>query len=595
MHLLIAWLLLVVLAAAQSYNYDVDIDSLTRRQDSNSRIVVKPLPRTRNGTIPLRPEIREMKADRYKWDLFILSMSMFQDVSQDDPASWYQVAGIHGVPFEPWNGVEPAPGASQSGYCTHNSVLFPLWHRPYLTLFEQELYRMANVIASMFPNGTQRQAYQDAARDFRMPYWDWAMAAPEGETHFPDVFWNATISQNGPRGVQDIRNPLYSYKFHPRNETALIWSPLKDWDETKRAPNSSESNPNPTSDNEEVNTVLLSKLPQIQQRLFILFSSYKDFNNFGNKAWAVSQNLSTLDSIESVHDIVHIYGGLQGHMTYVPLSSFDPLFLLHHCMTDRLVAIWQALNPDSWLTPMPAGENSFTTLKGEMQDSKTPLAPFFASDDGTFWDSDMSRTTEAFGYSYADTDSTGKQKEDVREELVKKITKWYGATSVVGLRASSGAIMSTQGQSASSIIHNGHYTEWVANVRVNVEALGGNFKVHFFLGEASNDSNYAGTVAIFAMNRRTGSETMISGTTPLTAALMKRVVAGEIPHLEPDVVVPFLREKLQFRVFGGDGQEVDPRDVVGLYVDISTAEVKPPEKETELPEWGAVSRINLWS
>jgi tyrosinase len=85
---------------------------------------------------------------------------------------------------------------------------------------------MANVIAGMFPNGTDRQPYIDAARDFRMPYWDWAMPAPEGESHFPDVFWNATISQYGPRGVQEIRNPLYSYRFHPKNATAMIWSPV---------------------------------------------------------------------------------------------------------------------------------------------------------------------------------------------------------------------------------------------------------------------------------------------------------------------------------------------------------------------------------
>lgn len=46
------------------------------------------------------------------------------------------MAGIHGVPFGPWNGVESVPGASQSGYCTHNSILFPMWHRPYLALYE---------------------------------------------------------------------------------------------------------------------------------------------------------------------------------------------------------------------------------------------------------------------------------------------------------------------------------------------------------------------------------------------------------------------------------------------------------------------------
>lgn len=88
------------------------------------------------------------------------------------------------------------------------------------------MYRMVNVIADMFPNATERQLYQQAASDFRIPYWDWAMDVPEGEEFFPDVFWNATISQRGPRGVQKIRNPLHSYRFHPKDEDAFIWSPV---------------------------------------------------------------------------------------------------------------------------------------------------------------------------------------------------------------------------------------------------------------------------------------------------------------------------------------------------------------------------------
>lgn len=85
---------------------------------------------------------------------------------------------------------------------------------------------MANIIAGMFPNGTERQSYQDAAYNFRIPYWDWAMEAPDGEEFFPEEFWNATIAQNGPRGIQTIRNPLYAYEFHPKDEDAFIWSPV---------------------------------------------------------------------------------------------------------------------------------------------------------------------------------------------------------------------------------------------------------------------------------------------------------------------------------------------------------------------------------
>lgn len=138
-------------STAQSYDYGIDIDKLVRRQDPSVKIIVGKLPLASNGSTPIRPEIRDMRKDGYMWDLYILALSMFQSVSQDQSLSWYQVAGktahpslllpltlvgIHGVPFQPWNGVLPAPGASQSGYCTHSSVLFPTWHRPYLALYE---------------------------------------------------------------------------------------------------------------------------------------------------------------------------------------------------------------------------------------------------------------------------------------------------------------------------------------------------------------------------------------------------------------------------------------------------------------------------
>jgi Common central domain of tyrosinase len=46
--------------------------------------------------------------------------------------------GIHGVPYGPWQDdpTQPAEPDMQAGYCTHRSVLFVPWHRPYLMLFE---------------------------------------------------------------------------------------------------------------------------------------------------------------------------------------------------------------------------------------------------------------------------------------------------------------------------------------------------------------------------------------------------------------------------------------------------------------------------
>ena len=92
---------------------------------------------------------------------------------------------------------------------------------------QQETFRLVNLIASMFPNSTERQLYQQAASDFRWPYWDWSAKAPDGQPQFPSVFWGPIIDQYGPEGTQAIQNPLYSYQFHPLDENAMIWPPVR--------------------------------------------------------------------------------------------------------------------------------------------------------------------------------------------------------------------------------------------------------------------------------------------------------------------------------------------------------------------------------
>ncbi|KYK58078.1 tyrosinase precursor [Drechmeria coniospora] len=495
----------------------------------------------------------------------------------------------------------------------------------------------------MFANATDRQLYQQAASDFRVPYWDWSRSAPAGQTHLPDFFWSPIVAQNGPNGMQNIKNPLFSYQFHPLDPEALIWNPvgvmrgappsvadarqLKQWNETKRGPEMSISLEAPPSNNSKANAALLSKLPEIQQRLYILFSNYHDFNAFSNKAWAVSRGLSMLDSIESIHDIIHIYGGSKGHMTYVPLSSFDPLFFMHHIMTDRIIAMWQILNPSTWISPMAAGETTFTSLKGTLQSSSTPLTPFYSSPDGTFWDSDMSRTTEAFGYTYADTDPSLGSDDAIRQSLIQKINQWYGASSPAAqlARARRPAVQShplrhtfdgdardtvlapdakpsAAGPFPSRVLAHGHYTEWIANVHVNVGALDGSYAILFFFGLPPADEaewelsrNLAGSVGIFTMSHMTSSQSKVSGAVPLTSALLRLVRAGAVASLSPSAVIPFLERCLHFRVLGNSDSEVDPKLVAGLYVGISSAYVQLPEGNA-FPLWGrSVTRLELWS
>lgn len=71
------------------------------------------------------------------------------------------------------------------------------------------------MIASWFPDPLERALYQAAAVDFRIPYWDWAVAPPTGENVYLPEFGQPGIQVYGPNGWQLIANPLYSYKFRP--------------------------------------------------------------------------------------------------------------------------------------------------------------------------------------------------------------------------------------------------------------------------------------------------------------------------------------------------------------------------------------------
>ena len=69
--------------------------------------------------------------------LFFLPESMSSNFDQDDVESFFSVGGIHGLPYVSWDGAGSDPGPVRwRGYCTHGSVLFPTWHRPYVALYE---------------------------------------------------------------------------------------------------------------------------------------------------------------------------------------------------------------------------------------------------------------------------------------------------------------------------------------------------------------------------------------------------------------------------------------------------------------------------
>lgn len=178
-----------------------------------------------NGAVPNRIEIQELQKNNVPWNLYLLALNRLQSMDQSDMLSYYQISGIHGRPYTQWDNVPFAAGVS-GGYCTHSSPLFPVWHRPYLALYEEQLASLAVQVANTF-SGDEKAQYLEAAAKFRLPYWDWAAPVASGQHVLPSSIsgspWIMITLQNG---TTVIPNPLYQYQFHPLSVNDMVYEPV---------------------------------------------------------------------------------------------------------------------------------------------------------------------------------------------------------------------------------------------------------------------------------------------------------------------------------------------------------------------------------
>lgn len=105
-------------------------------------------------------------------------------------------------------------------------------------------------------------------------------------------------------------------------------------------------------------------------------------------------------SFESPHNIVHdVVGCSNGTMYDLNWAGFDPLFMLHHANVDRLIALWQAIYPNSSMFDIVDYEGAiFGTAAGSVN-ADTPLKPFYQTG-GDFFTSNTVKDISAFGYTY---------------------------------------------------------------------------------------------------------------------------------------------------------------------------------------------------
>lgn len=388
---------------------------------------------------------------KMEFDLLVQSLTAIQNMSPEDPMSFFAIGGIHGMPYEPYNGstvpdfewTPELPQPQWGGYCHHGDVLFPTWHRAYMLQIENSIREKATTIAGTYKDENVKKAYMEAANRLRFPFWDWAadVTATEG---IPKVFVNRTLMVNTPpfNLPTPLVNPLRGFSFtktvgtpfgagdqyNPQNGALYTVPPgyiyMTPGYSTVRQPVGGFA----TNETMLDESVKISAATTFIPGLYEMFQ-VPDYRVFSNHYAAAPvngyQNATQFlyyASLEGLHDSIHrAVGGLGGHMRFNTMAGFDPIFFFHHSNVDRIFALWQRMHPDQWIEPSVGIQGTFTIPAGATVDENTPLTPFYSAS-GDYFVSTELRDVAQLGYTYPDlieADLAGLDSAEFQKQVLK--------------------------------------------------------------------------------------------------------------------------------------------------------------------------------
>jgi tyrosinase len=489
-----------------------------------------------------------------------------------------------------------------------------------------------------FPEN-QRQRWKNASATLRMPYWDWAMDPGNGQPTVPTSMRNQQVSVTKPNGQVTIANPLYSYSWGNTLPSEIGGGPWDNNPFTLRRPVA-----NPTrSNNNEMNGRFDNQRISLRDRVFALFSSKQSWGYASTSQIGVRTDLSGsgTDSFESVHDAIHNTAGGEtgGHMYYLDMSAFDPLFWLHHTNVDRLLNMYQYIVPDTYVAngniPRPMAQWN----EGEAKNGGSPLKPFTKGTYGEYFTSNDIRETRVFGYYYPETSDRS------YTQVARAVTQLYGG----GQRTLSkrDEPVNESGQYLGRPLKEGDYHH-VLDITADKFAMDGSYTVHCFIrngnetvsnstapygnstvpyanatssasspystapvsppknstGEVledydpskdfTNDPNYVGAYGILGGMKAGGGNAsfplMTRGSLPLTTCLQGKQHFGLLESLSPEHVEPYLAANMYYKVIGFKG-ELDPNQIPNFHVAAKCTKVKPAANPDELPDLSAPYQI----
>jgi len=476
-------------------------------------------------------------------------------------------------------------------------VLFPTWHRPYVGLYEQAVQQAALGIAQQYSDTDRWTA---AARNLRVPFWDWAASAVPPD----EIIALENVDITTPNGDQSVPNPFLRYTFNPIDPS--FTSPWDGYQTTVRHPEDSD----PV---DALKSHLSSSGEQLTTQTYNLLTRVSTWPAFSNHS--PDDGGSSSNSLEAIHDGIHVtVGGPGGHMRNPAVAAFDPIFFLHHCNVDHLLSLWAAVHPGKWVTPGPSDQGTFTIPANVRVDVNTDLTPFWNGQD-SFWISSGTTSTGALQYSYPEFNNLDLNDRDaVRTAIANIINQKYGggssplpgrggfglfaqpsaggvaAEAVASAKSAAGEIThlfhsrggpahtahgGQGGQGGQVVLH-----DYSARIHFKKYELGGSFTVLIFLGDVPKDPSqwrkcdsfvgahhaFVNSAASQCGNCRNQADVYSEGFVHLNSSIAKR---SGLSSYEPEKVVPYLKEKLHWRVQSGNRGEVELGKLPSLEVTVA--------------------------
>lgn len=466
-------------------------------------------------------------------------------------------------------------------------MLFLPWHRVYLAAYEQVIQELAREIAGQYPRAT-RTKYQSAVTTLRVPYWDWASS-----NSMPTLLSQPTVFVNTPNGFKGLANPLATYKFHPvpsENEFPQTF-PLSKAPRTRRTPDD-----NGNDQLGQINAAMQANGESLTDKVYFLVARQSNYGPFSNTGFPIELRNGSYDSLESIHNQVHGLVGGNGHMAYVPFSTFDPLFWLHHCNIDRLWAIWAAINPNSYVAAQMNNVGTYAHAAGTKEDAQTALYPFRTDNEGRFHTSDTARDTRSFAYSYPEVVDWTSNGEQLARNVKRAFKKLYDPTGVLDnqKRGLFSFLPRREDNSTSK-------EDWFINIQVN-RTLDYPVAVNFFIGTppaATSDWPTASNLVTSQMILPDLTFNKVAPPTlaqiPLLRALERAKEQGLLNSTDTQSIQAFLASQLQWTVTSATGSIIEPVKLTALQISVLSQKVHSKVSVDDFSNFDALKKSTALS